>query len=198
MDAHPRSTRPPAIRRVRWVVLAWPVAVLWVNGCGQGPLAAYAESCDPGVLKQARACSVQNSPTWERLQPGQAIQTTVDAMCRRNPTGALLAAGAKYEITVTNRLEPWKDAWVEASPDTGWSGLARFVEPLARLGAVHRDAPMYSLLGQVESGTKFHVGTRREMESAADGRLYLLANDWPSAYTNNGGCLQVRVARAHP
>lgn len=195
MDVCPH-TRLLKIRRVRWLVLAWPLVALGVTGCGANHLSAYAESCDPGLLKQARSCSVQSPPRWETLQPGQAIHATVDAVCRRNPTGALLVSGATYEITVGNTLEPWKDAWVGASPDTGWSGIARFVEPLVRLGAVHRDAPMYSLLGQVESETAFHVGIRRELKSSADGQLYLLANDWPSAYTNNEGCLRVRIARA--
>ena len=183
------------MRVLRWVAI---LTAGGVSACGaeRGQLAAYVESCDPSVLRQPRSCNVQSPPTWVPLQPGQAIQTTVDAVCRRNPTGALLEVGAEYEIQVTAMPEPWKDAWVEASPATGWSGMAGLVEPLARLGAVFSDAPVYALLGQVELGTVFHVGMQRKMKSAADGRLYLFANDWPIAYTNNRGCLQLRIARA--
>lgn len=134
---------------------------------------------------------------WRSLRASEHMDALVDAACPRNPTEVLVDQGGTYSIVVIEELSPWKDWWISSSFDTGWTGVARIIEPLVRKRAVHPGAPMLALLASLDESPAFLVGAGTTFSASSDGRLFLFANDWPSAYANNSGCLRVRVKREH-
>lgn len=144
-------------------------------------------------LQGCTSCPTSDALCWRSLRAGEYRDTLVDAASPRNPTGVLVDAGATYSIRVVEELAPWKDWWIASSFETGWTGVARIVERLARKRAVHPGVPMFVLLARVDESPAFLVGAGTMFSGSADGRLFLFANDWPHAYANNSGCLRVKV-----
>ena len=165
---------------------ASPTAPVGPNRCYERGMADKSV-CTPEALRRL-----------DVLPAGQSVRVTVDARCQWNPTGIILERGATYELKVAGRREAWTDSWQsESDLETGWTGLYRFSGGYARHWARAPRHPIYALMGAqgYEERYFFVVGEGRALKAEAGEELMFFANDWPGAYENNHGCLQVDVRK---
>lgn len=160
----------------------------------------YVQTCQPAAFPE-RTCIRTPVATASPLAIGQKTTARVDAQCWWNRTGILLEPTGVYDVEVTAKIEAWRDAeMAEADVRTGWTGgVASFVGFFAKLLARDIHSPMYSLVGARGKNPKDFVliGERASVTGAHAEPVELLvfANDWPSKYKNNHGCLELTVTR---
>jgi hypothetical protein len=133
----------------------------------------------------------------KRLGVGDSEIFGIDARELWNPTECVLQSGGGYRIEVTEQLEEWRDWMIGASPQEGWLGSARVIEPLVRPFARAPRLPMYALVGAIDRdpATFFLAISIGSWQAVKDGPLECFANDWPGAYGNNRGRLRVTLYR---
>jgi len=131
------------------------------------------------------------------LAVGDSETFDVDARELCNPSQCRLEPGGRYRLEVIAQLEAWSDWMVGASPQQGWLGAARVIEPLARPFARAPRLPMYALVGAIDRdpATFFLALSARDWQAVKDGPLECFANDWPGKYGNNRGRLRVTLRR---
>lgn len=112
----------------------------------------------------------------------------VDARNPCNQSGVLVEEGHRYIVKV-EMLEPWVDWFIKSSPERGWQGLARSIEPFARRHARTRQFPMYALVGAIDDdeSTFFLLPSNEHWLAPKAGQLTCFANDYPHKYHNNRG-----------
>jgi hypothetical protein len=174
---------------------------LWgLAGCASQVPHAYVESCETVDYPQ-RSCLEKSASPAHKLLPGAQASTRIDALCMWNRTGVLLEPGATYEIAITRRIEPWRDARLpEADLRMGWQGpIASFAGVFAKWFARYPEAPMYSLVGAQgkHPDSFFIVGNSSLVRGSPIGaqELLVFANDWKGFYKNNQGCLEMSIVR---
>ena len=160
---------------------------------------AYVESC-ARVDQPARSCIEEPAAAPAGLDVGASARSWVDAQCRWNRTGVLTQMNALYEVEVIAQTEAWFDDELESDLATGWIGrIARLVGFFARGFARDVHSPMYALIAaQGKEGNDYTlVGSRGAVTGTREqpAELLLFANDWPSKYQNNHGCLKVQITR---
>lgn len=110
----------------------------------------------------------------------------------------VLRAGRAYRVASIGQPTEWEDAKVPSTPEGGWLGARRLLEPVARLlGARTCRAPLYALVARVGSGRPFPLRSGESFVPAADGRLVAFANDWPGLYRNNCGHVTFTLEADH-
>ena len=173
--------------------------VLVAGGCGSTVTCDSVRSGDSNRDSSRRVCVDAVLSAARPLAPGESIGVRVDAKCRTNRTGVSVLQGREYTIRVDESShpdqEPWKDWFVDATVEQGWTGLARPFGWLLKWFAVAPGAPMYALAGAIEGGTPFYVGSELNFRASESGELVLFANDVEGLYFNNRGCLDVTIER---
>jgi hypothetical protein len=177
------------------------VALLWAATAAAGEVPdAYVQTCQPATFPE-RTCIQAPVPTASPLTIGQKATSRVDALCWWNRTGILLEQSAVYDVKVTATIESWRDAeMAEADLKTGWNGgIASFIGFFAKLLARDIHSPMYSLVGARGKSSEDFVliGERTSVTGthAEPVEMLVFANDWPSKYKNNHGCLELTITR---
>jgi hypothetical protein len=172
------------------------LAALLLAACGTPPQPEGLNRC---VAREGPSqCVTQPPRRLALLPPGAAATVRVDARCEWNPTGVILERGARYRLKVTQVVEPWADGRQRASDlRTGWPGMYATGGRVIQRWARAPDFPMYALVGAQgnESRHFFLVGPETELTAVYGEELLFFANDWPSRYHNNHGCLDVEVRR---
>ena len=121
--------------------------------------------------------------------------STVISVSARNPwndSGIDLAIGAKYDFVATGH---WKDACKECDAD-GYPStpLLKLFERFRRVP----QAPYFKLIGTIERSLHDAIVIGSSLLHFApprDGQLYCFANDVRLMYSNNAGCVELRVTR---
>lgn len=177
--------------------LAAVAAMLAAGGCATTEVpAAYVESCHP--VDQPRRTCIQSAPlSAKALSVSGEKKARIDAQCRWNRSGVLLQPGASYELKVTAMIEAWRDKTVDADVATGWTGSLSWLGAIAQRWARDTSAPMYALVGAQgqRPETFVAVGKSYRLRASTADELLLFANDWPSRYQNNHGCLELTIKR---
>ena len=169
----------------------------------------------PGLLAQGvlTACVLASSACASRPDSGYTCPTSragglfadrcsptilVDARAPDNPTGVSVSPGQLVSVELQGDFDPdipWQDLRIRATPESGWAGLWKILEPLARyLGARHKGSPMSALtceIGQAEN--EQYQAAKGPFKARGSGELSCFANDWPGRYENNSGCIRIRV-----
>lgn len=171
--------------------------MLAAGGCATAEVpAAYVESCSP-VDQPKRTC-IQSAPVpAAALSVGGEKKARIDAQCRWNRSGVLLQPGASYDLKVTATIEAWRDKTTDADVATGWTGSVSWLGTVAQWWARDASAPMYALVGAHgrRPETFFLAGKNYRLRALMVDELLLFANDWPSHYQNNHGCLELTIKR---
>lgn len=144
------------------------------------------------------ACPAQ--PAREFDGDGCTGPIVLDARRTDNPTGIMVRAGQRIFVDFLGDFDPaipWQDSWISATPQGGWTGPWRLIEPLVRyLGARHKGSPMFALTCQIgrEATEQFYVA-EGSFPARKPGELSCFANDWPAPkrYENNSGCIRIHV-----
>jgi hypothetical protein len=144
------------------------------------------------------------SPTsGSPLQPGESAAFTVDSKNKLNRAGVGLERGGVYEFTI-GAEQRWKDREFVCDAD-GWRSedldwpKRLLVKVFERWRRVPK-ADWFVLIGTIgeQDDLSFVIGTggpNRHHTAQVTGELYCYANDLPSMYGNNSGCLKVAVTR---
>lgn len=176
----------------------------WLGACATASQQTSAVNCAPRKDGEPQ-CVVPPARNLSPLAVGEPpVQVVVDARCRWNHTGIQLEKGAGYAITARERREdPWVDKRVKSDLATGWEGAFwSFVGRIFQPGARAPELPLYSLVaaqGQSKgmysvAGHQAHLPSK-VTEGDPPTELLFFANDWPNAYDNNHGCVDVEVKR---
>src|SRR5438045_528536 len=121
------------------------------------------------------------------MQPGESRTASVDSHCLWNDTGVVLEAGQLYRFEASGT---WTDSFIPYDADGAALRTIPFiVRAFLWLVAPLRRAPRqnwFVLMGAIDRDRKtlFRIGSGRELEAPATGRLTCYANDEFSAYLN--------------
>lgn len=193
------SLRAGKQRRIPWGLVAASASFGLLAACASvtDGLPAYVESCNP-FDSPSRQC-IRGVPPAARHLGDEPVAVRVDAQCRWNRTGVLLRPGERYDLSAVI-VEPWVDSRPpEADLRTGWRGFpGAILGPIASSLARYRWAPMYALIGAEgqNPGSFFIAGGKGSHTAKSENELLLFANDWPSRYGNNSGCLELTIRRS--
>jgi hypothetical protein len=180
----------------------WSLVSTFIGGCA-AQSQTTTSNCEPRAATEAQ-CVVPPARKLGTLTLGDPIPVVVDAKCKWNRTGILLEQHAVYAVTSKEREEDrWVDKRQESDLTKGWKGAFwGFVASLLQSGARAPELPLYSLVAaQGETKGIFsvvgHQGTvfSKVVDGDPPTELLFFANDWPSKYHNNHGCVDVTVRR---
>jgi hypothetical protein len=163
-------------------------ACLLLAGCASPKDPIGDNRCHP--RPNGAQCITQPPRALSLLADDTPVTLRVDARCEWNPTGVILQRGARYRVNVTSVLEEWTRG-PRIMATTG-----KYVQRWARAS----EFPMYALVGAQgrEERNFFAAGPETIFTAASGEELMFFANDWPGAYDNNHGCVEVEVRKLSP
>ena len=147
-----------------------------------GPTATFIPAPSP-IATRTRVPATPTQAMTPSQNPAGTISVEVVANQEWQSTGMIVKAGQTITIQASGR---WKHA--ESEADYGPGGTERL-----DTHSVLPSAPVGSLIGRIENGQPFEIGTRTTLVANAAGRLFLSMNDGIGLFGDNRGSLVVQL-----
>ncbi|MCK9205482.1 MAG: hypothetical protein M0P66_00075 [Salinivirgaceae bacterium] len=105
-----------------------------------------------------------------------------------NDTGLIIEPGQTYRFEVSGT---WTDSYI----DTGADGFDKWFMACFKPFRRSPKNKWFALMGSLDKGKPFLIGSRNEITFDKEGKLYCFANDVKGFYGNNKGEVTLKLKR---